>query len=150
MIYISIKVNTIHIFHMDIRLHHHIFHRKFVYIHTFFHRKIMCGCQLATCLYDMRQTSYECRLHHSYVTPSAPIWAEFAPILGKICPLSIRAVTSHLSLSVVLRRATIIYMYIFAGENGDTVIRTRAHEKNPARFFFAQGHYMYCILLGKM
>ena len=111
------------------------FHRRFVYIHTFFHRQIMCGCRLITCLYDIRQTSYECRLHHSLVAPSEPIWATFAFTIGKICPWSIRTVTSHLSLPVVLRRATIIYMHIFAGENGDAVTCTRAHKKNPARFF---------------
>ena len=54
------------------------FHGRFMYIHTFFHRQIMCICRLRTCLYDIRQTSYECRLHHSYVAPPVPIWAEFA------------------------------------------------------------------------
>ena len=112
-----------------------LFCRRFMYIHTFFHRKIMCNCRLITCLYDIQQTSYERRLHHSYVAPSVPIWAKFAFTIGKICPWSIRTVTSNLSLHVVLRRATIIYMHIFAGENGDAVIRTRTHEKNPARFF---------------
>ena len=124
-------------------------HRRFVYIHTFFHRKIMCICRLATCLYDIRQTSYERRLHHSRVAPPVPIWAEFTFTIGTICPWSIRTVTSHLSLHVVLRRAIIIYMHIFTGENGDAVIRTRTHEKIQVDFF-APIHYMYCILLGKM
>ena len=70
MIDISIKVNIIHIFHMNIRLYHHIFRRRFVYIHTFFHYKMMCVCRLITCLYDIRQTSYEHRLHHSHVAPA--------------------------------------------------------------------------------
>ena len=126
------------------------FHRRFVYIHTFFHYKIMFGCRIRTCLYDIRQTSYECRLHYSRVAPSEPIWAGFAFTIGKICPWSIRTVTSYLSLPVVLRRATIIYMHIFAGENSDAVTCTRTHEKNSARFFFVPIHYMYCILLGKM
>ena len=125
------------------------FHGRFVYIHTFFHRQIMCGCRLRTCLYDIRQTSYERRLHYNHVAPSEPIWAGFAFTIGKICPWSIRTVTSHLSLLVVLRRATIIYMHIFAGENGDAVTCTRTHEKIRLDFF-APSHYMYCILLGKM
>ena len=107
---------------------------RFVYIHTFFYCKIMCGCRLRTCL-DIRQTSYERRLHSSLVAPSEQIWSKFAFTIGKICPWSIRTVTSHLSLPVVLRRATIIYMHIFAGENGDAVTCTYAHEKNSARFF---------------
>ena len=61
-------------------------HGRFVYIHTFFHRKIMCNCRLATCLYDIQQTSYERRLHHSHVAPPVPIWADFISILGKIYP----------------------------------------------------------------
>ena len=73
------------------------FHRRFVYIHTFFHYKMMCGCRLATCLYDIQQTSYERKLHHSYVAPSMPIWAEFISILGKIYPQPIRAATPVLS-----------------------------------------------------
>ena len=128
-IYISIKVNMIHIFHVNIHSLITFFHRRFVYIHTFFHYKMMCGCRLINCLYDIRQTSYERRLHHNHVAPSEPIWAKFAFTIGKICPWSIRAATSHLSLPVVLRRATIIYMHIFAGENGDAVTCTYAHEK---------------------
>ena len=85
-------------------------HGRFVYIHTFFHRQIMCGCRLITCLYDIRQTSYERRLHYNHVAPSEPIWAGFAPILGNIYPQLIRAATSHLSLPVVLRRATLLYI----------------------------------------
>lgn len=111
------------------------FRRRFVYIHTFFHRKIMCGCRLAIYLYNIRRASCEHRLHHSRVAPSMPIWAEFTFTIGKICPWSIRTVTSHLSLPVVLRRATIIYMHIFAGENGDAVTCTRAHEKIRLDFF---------------
>ena len=130
---------------MNIRLHHHIFRRRFVYIHTFFHRKIMRGCQLRTCLYDIRQTSYERKLYHSHVAPSVPIWAEFAFTIDKIYPQPIRAVMSHLSLPVVLRRATIIYMHIFTGENGDAVIRTYAYEKIQVDFFRADPLYVLYI-----
>ena len=134
-IYISIKVNIIHIFHVNIHSLITFFHRRFVYIHTFFHRQIICICRLAIYLCDIWHASYERRLHSSLVAPSKPIWAGFAFTIGKICPWSIRTVTSHLSLPVVLRRATIIYMHIFAGENSDAVIRIRTHEKNSARFF---------------
>ena len=82
--YISIKVNIVHIFHVNIHLHHHIFHRRFVYVHTFFHRQIMCGCRLITCLYDIQQTSYERRLHHNHVAPSVPIWTEFTSHQGHL------------------------------------------------------------------
>lgn len=120
---------------MNIHTHHHILCSRFVYIHTFFHRKIMCSCRLAIYLYNIRRASREHRLHHSRVAPSVPIWAEFTFNIGKICPWSIRTVTSHLSLPVVLHRATIIYMHIFAGENGDAVTCTRAHEKIQIDFF---------------
>ena len=120
-------------------------HGRFVYIHTFFHYRMMCSCQLITCLYDIRQTSYERRLHYNHVAPSEPIWAGFATILGNIYPQLIRTVTSHLSLPVVLRRATIIYMHIFAGKNGDAVIRTRAHEKIQVDFFRAEPLYVLYI-----
>ena len=120
-------------------------HGRFVYIHTFFHRQIMCGCRLITCLYDIRQTSYERRLHYNHVAPSEPIWAEFAPILGNIYPQLIRAATSQQSCHSRLRRATIIYMHIFAGENGDAVIRTRAHEKIQVDFFRADPLYVLYI-----
>ena len=96
-IHISIKVNIIHIFHMNIHLLVTFLHRRFVYIHTFFHRKMMCGCRLITCLYDIRQTSCERKLHHSHVAPSVLIWAEFASILGKIYLQLIRAATPVLS-----------------------------------------------------
>ena len=108
---ISIKVNIIHIFHMNIHSLITFFHRRFVYIHTFFHYKIMFGCRLITCLYDIRQTSYERRFHSSLVAPSEPIWAEFAPTLGNIYPQLIRAATP------VLSRAAIIYRYYITGGN---------------------------------
>ena len=120
-------------------------HGRFVYVHTFFHRQIMCGCRLIAYLYDIRQTSYERRLHYNHVAPSEPIWAKFAFTIGKICPWSIRTVTSHLSLPVVLRRATIIYMHIFAGENGDAVTCTRAHVKIQVDFFRAEPLYVLYI-----
>ena len=88
-------------------------HRRFVYIHTFFHRKMMCGCRLITCLYDIQQTSYERRLHHSHVAPSVPIWAEFISNLGKICPWSIRASTSQQSRHIRLRRAVLLYIHTY-------------------------------------
>ena len=120
-------------------------HGRFVYIHTFFHYKIMCGCRLITCLYDIRQTSYERRLHYNHVAPPVPIWAGFAPILGNICPQLIRAATSQQSCHSRLRRATIIYMHIFAGENGDAVTCTRAHEKIRLDFFRAEPLYVLYI-----
>ena len=97
MIYISIKVNIIHIFHVNILLLITFLQGRFMYIHTFFHRQIMCGCWLITCLYDIRQTSYECRFHSSLVAPSVLIWATFAPTLGNIYPQLIRAATPVLS-----------------------------------------------------
>ena len=145
MIYISIKVNIIHIFHVNIHSLITFFHRRFVYIHTFFHRQIICICRLAIYLCDIWHASYERRLHSSLVAPSKPIWAGFAFTIGKICPWSIRTVTSHLSLPVVLRRATIIYMHIFAGENGDAVTCTRAHEKIRLDFFRAEPLYVLYI-----
>ena len=97
-------------FHMNIRLLITLFCRRFMYIHTFFHRKIMCNCLLITCLYDILQTSYERRLHHSHVEPSVLIWAEFIFALGKICPWSIRAATNQQSHHIRLRRATLLYI----------------------------------------
>ena len=139
------KSTSFTFFHMKIYQHHHILHERFVYIHTFLHRQIMCGCRLITCLYDIRQTSYERRLHYNHVAPSEPIWAGFAFTIGKICPWSIRTVTSHLSLPVVLRRATIIYMHIFAGENSDAVTCTYAHEKIQVDFSRADPLYVLYI-----
>ena len=86
-------------------------HGRFVYIHTFFHRQIMCGCWLATCLYDIHQTSYERRLHHGCVAPSVLIWAEFAPILGKIYLQLIRAATPVLSRASSPRLYISIYYW---------------------------------------
>ena len=110
--YISIKVNIVHIFHVNIRLHHHIFRRRFLYVHTFFHYKMICGCRLITCLYDIRQTSYERRLYHSRVAPSEPIWAEFAPILDNIYPQLIRAVTPFLFVCAAPPRLYIGIYYL--------------------------------------
>ena len=42
-------------------------------------------------------------------------------------------------------RDPIIYTYIFAGENGDAVIRTRAHEKIRLDFFRADPLYVLYI-----
>ena len=42
-------------------------------------------------------------------------------------------------------REPIIYMHIFAGENGDAVIRTRAHEKIQVDFFRAELLYILYI-----
>ena len=129
-------------FHMNIHPQHHIFHRRFVYIHTFFHYKIMCGCQLATCLYDIQQTSCEHRLHHSHVAPSVPIWAEFISALGNIYPQLIRAATPFLSLSCA---AAIVYRHILLGENSLNLIRTRAHEKIQLDFFRVKLVYVLYI-----
>ena len=116
-----------------------------MYIHTFFHYRMMCSCRLITCLYDIRQTSYDRRLHHNRVAPSVPIWAELISALGNIYPWSIRAVTSQQSCHSRLRRATIICMHIFAGENDDAVIRTRTHEKIRLDFFRAEPVYVMYI-----
>ena len=134
-IHISIKVNIIHIFHMNIRLLITFLHRRFVHIHTFFHRKIMCCCRLATCLYDIRQTSYERRLHHGYVATPVPIWATFYICSRQDMPV---VDLSRHACPEPCYAAAIIYRHILLGENGDAVICTRAHEKNPARFFSRQ------------
>ena len=42
-------------------------------------------------------------------------------------------------------RDPIIYMHIFAGENDDVVIRTRAHEKIRLDFFRAEPLYILYI-----
>ena len=42
-------------------------------------------------------------------------------------------------------RDPIIYMHIFAGENDDVVIRTRAHEKIRLDFFRAEPLYVLYI-----
>ena len=112
------------------------FHGRFMYIHTFFHYKMMCGCRLATCLYDIRQTSYGRKLHHSYVAPPVPIWAKFythhrQDMLIVDSSRHEPAKPPHPLVS----RDPIIYMQIFAGENDDVVIRTRTYEENSARFF---------------
>ena len=121
---------------MNIHTQHHIFHRRFVYIHTFFHYKMMCGCRLATCLYDIQQTSYERRLHHNHVAPSVPIWAEFISALGNIYPQLIRAATPVLRRPVCLHSAAaIVYRHILLGENSLYLIRTRTHEKIRLDFF---------------
>ena len=127
------KSTSFTFFHMKIYQHHHILHERFVYIHTFFHYRMMCSCQLITCLYDIRQTSYERRFHSSLVAPSEPIWAEFAPILGKYIPT---ADSSRHACPICLRSAAaIIYRHILLGENSFDIIRTRAHEKIRLDFF---------------
>ena len=85
-------------------------HGRFIYIHTFFHHKMICSCRLATCLYDISRADYKCRLHHSHVAPSVPIWAEFTSTLGNIYPWSIRAATNQQSHHIRLRRATLLYI----------------------------------------
>ena len=125
-------------------------HGRFVYIHTFFHRQIMCNCQLATCLYDIQQTSCERRLHHNHVMPSEPIWAEFASTLGRYTYSRFKPPrASKAAISVCAARAYYIYAHICRGKWWCCNPHTRTWE-NPARFFCAQSHYMYCILLGKM
>ena len=119
-------------------------HGRFVYIHTFFRRKMMCGCLLATCLYDIQQTSYERRFHHSHVAPSVPIWAEFALTLGKIYPQLIRAATPVL-IHTTPPPAAIVYRHILLGENSFNLIRTRAHEKIRPDFFRAEPLYVLYI-----
>lgn len=125
-IYISIKVNIVHIFHMNIRLHRHIFHRRFVYIHTFFHRKIMCSCQLVICLYDIIRIRYEHRLHHIHVASSVPISANFISTLDMIYLWAILAATLVMSRPVCLHNAAaFIYRNILLWENLHSLIRTR-------------------------
>ena len=122
------------------------FRRRFVYIHTFFHYKMMCGCWLITCLYDIRQTSYERRLHHSHVAPPVPIWAKFTFTIDKICSQLIRAATPFLSRPVCLRIvAAIVYRHILLGENSFDIIRTHAHEKIRLDFFRAEPLYVLYI-----
>ena len=118
----------------------------FINIITFLHRQIMCGCRLITCLYDIRQTSYECRLHHSLVAPSEPIWATFAPILGKYIPTADSSRHEPTDLPQPFAPGDpIIYTYIFAGENSDAVTCTRAHEKIRLDFFRAEPLYVLYI-----
>ena len=133
-------------FHMNIRLLITFFHGRFMYIHTFFHYKIMCSCRLATCLYHIQQTSYERRLHHSYVAPSVPIWAEFYARPRQYISI---ADSSRHACPELRCAAAIVYRHILLGENLHNLIRTRAHEKIQLDFF-TSSHYMYCILLGKM
>ena len=111
-------------------------HGRFMYIHTFFRRQIMCICRLVICLCTISRADYERKLHHSYVAPSVPIWAEFISALGNIYPQLIRTSTPILCRPVCLRSAAkIVYRHILLGENSFDLIRTRTHEKNPARFF---------------
>ena len=108
------------------------FHGRFMYIHTFFHYKIMCGCRLGICLYDIRQTSYERKLHHSHVAPSVPIWATFASTIDKIYPQLIRAATPVLFVCAAPSRLYIgIYYwgnFVWPNPNAHTW-------ENPVRFF---------------
>ena len=107
------KSTSFTFFHMNIRLLITLFCRRFIYIHTFFHRKIMCSCRLATCLYDIQQTSYECRLHHIYVAPSVPIWDEFYTHLRQDMPI---ADSSRHACTEPRRTAAIIYRHILPGK----------------------------------
>ena len=110
-------------------------HGRFIYVHTFFHCKIMCSCRLITCLYDIQQTSYERRFHHSHVAPPEPIWAEFTSTIYKICQWSIRAATaSKAATSVGVARPYYIYAHICRGKWWCCNPHTRTWE-NPARFF---------------
>ena len=115
-----------------------------MYVHTFFHRKIMCGCRLITCLYNIRQTSYERKLHHSHVAPSVLILAKFAPILGKYMPTDD---SSRHTCPVCLHSvAAIVYIDIYYwGKNSFDIIRTRAHEKIQVDFFRAEPLYVLYI-----
>lgn len=139
------KSTSFTFFHMNIHTHHHIFRKRFVYIHTFFRRKIMCGCRLATWIYDIRRISYEHRLYYSHVAPSVQIWAEFTSVLGKIYPWVIRAVTPVLSHDTPPRLYIGTYYWgKFAWPNP----HTHTWEKS-ARFFRAEPLYVLYIA-GKM
>ena len=129
---ISIKVNIIHIFSYEYSLTHHIFHVIFVYIHTFFHYKMMCNCRLATCLYDIQQTSYERRLHHGYVMPPVPIWATFYTHPRQDMPI---ADSSRHACPEPRRAAAIIYRHILLGEKFAWYNPHTRTWENPARFF---------------
>ena len=120
-------------------------HRRFVHIHTFFCSKMMCGCRLITCLYDIQQTSYERRLHHSHVAPSVPIWAEFIFALvryvhGQFEPPR----TSKATIFVCAARPYYIYAHICRGKWWCCNPHTRTWE-NPARFFRANPLYVLYI-----
>lgn len=148
-IYISIKVNIVHIFHINIRSLITLFHRRFVYIHTFFRRKIMCGCRLATCLYDIRRASCKRRLYHNHVAPSTTISATFTSTIDKIYLWAIRAVMLVLSHPVCLYSgAAFVYRNILLGKNLHSLIRT--HIRKIHVDFFAPSYYIYCILPEKM
>ena len=130
---------------MNIRLHHHIFHGRFMHIHTFFHRKIMCSCQLATCLYDMLQTSYECRFHHSRVASSVPIWATFYTYHRQDMPIvdSSRDEPPKPPCRFAPRDHN-IYAHICRGKWWCCNPHTRTWE-NPGRFFRAELLYILYI-----
>ena len=113
-----------------------------MYIHTFFYCKIMCGCRMITCLYDIRQTSYERRLHYNHVAPPEPIWAKFAPILGKYIPTDD---SSRYTCPKPRRTATIIYRHILLGENSFDLIRTCTHKKIRLDFSRAKPVYVLYI-----
>ena len=117
---------------MNIRSLITFLHGRFVHIHTFFHYKMMCGCRLRTCLYYIRQTSYERRLHRSHVSPPVPIWAEFISTIGTRYAMGD---LSHHACPEPRRAAAIICRHILLGENLHNLIRTRAHEKKSGRFF---------------
>ena len=111
------------------------FHVRFMYIHTFFHYKMMCGCRLITCLYDIRQTSYERRFHHSRIAPSEPIWAEFASTLGRYTYSRFKPPrASKAAISVCAARAYYIYAHICRGKWRRCNLHTHTWE-NPTRFF---------------
>ena len=144
------KSTSFTFFHMKIYQHHHILHERFVYIHTFFHYRMMCSCRLITCLYDILQTSYERRFHSSRVMPPEPIWAEFAFTLDKDMPTADSGRHEPTELPQPFAPGDHnIYAHICRGKWRRCNLHTRTWE-NPARFFFAPSHYMYCILLGKM
>ena len=140
------KSTSFTFFHVNIHLLITFFHGRFLYIHTFFHYKMMCICRLGICLCDISRADYECRLHHSCVAPSVPIWAEFTSILGKIYPQLIRAATPVLFVCAASPR---LYIGIYYWEK---FVWPNPHThtwENLARFFCASSQYMYCILLGK-
>ena len=120
-------------------------HGRFMYIHTFFHCKMMCGCRLITCLYDIQQTSYERRFHHSNVAPSVPIWAEFALTLGKICPQLIRAVMLVLSHAASPR----LYIGIYYWGKIRLTSSARAHMRKIWLDFFRADPLYVLYIAGK-
>lgn len=115
---------------------------RFVHIYTFFCNKIMCGYQLAICLYGTRRAGCERILHHSHCHA---VCAD----LSRVCVHHRQDIptanSSHHACPEPRCAAAIICRHILLGENSFDLIRTRAHEKNPVDFFRAEPLYVLYI-----